>query len=37
VAAQAIIAAVVLDGLDGRIARDNTTSAFGREMIRLPT
>lgn len=36
VAAQAIIAAVVLDGLDGRIARmTNTTSAFGREMDSL--
>ncbi len=35
-AAQAIIAAVVLDGLDGRIARmTNTTSAFGREMDSL--
>src|ERR1039457_1612654 len=36
VAAQAILAAVVLDGLDGRIARmTNTTSAFGREMDSL--
>jgi CDP-diacylglycerol--serine O-phosphatidyltransferase len=36
VAAQAIIAAVFLDGLDGRIARmTNTTSAFGREMDSL--
>jgi len=36
VAAQAIIAAVVLDGLDGRIARmTNTTSPFGREMDSL--
>ena len=36
VAAQAIGAAVVLDGLDGRIARmTNTTSAFGREMDSL--
>ncbi|MCX6633281.1 MAG: CDP-diacylglycerol--serine O-phosphatidyltransferase [Candidatus Solibacter sp.] len=36
VAAQAIAAAVVLDGLDGRIARmTNTTSAFGREMDSL--
>jgi CDP-diacylglycerol--serine O-phosphatidyltransferase len=36
VAAQAIIAAVILDGLDGRIARmTNTTSAFGREMDSL--
>ena len=36
VAAQAIVAAVVLDGLDGRIARmTNTTSAFGREMDSL--
>ena len=36
VAAQAIIAAVMLDGLDGRIARmTNTTSAFGREMDSL--
>jgi CDP-diacylglycerol--serine O-phosphatidyltransferase len=35
-AAQAIAAAVVLDGLDGRIARmTNTTSAFGREMDSL--
>src|SRR5512140_3694969 len=35
-AAQAIGAAVVLDGLDGRIARmTNTTSAFGREMDSL--
>jgi CDP-diacylglycerol--serine O-phosphatidyltransferase len=36
VAAQAIGAAVVLDGLDGRIARmTNTTSDFGREMDSL--
>lgn len=36
VAAKAIGAAVVLDGLDGRIARmTNTTSAFGREMDSL--
>jgi CDP-diacylglycerol--serine O-phosphatidyltransferase len=36
VALQAILAAVVLDGLDGRIARmTNTTSAFGREMDSL--
>ena len=36
VASQAIAAAVVLDGLDGRIARmTNTTSAFGREMDSL--
>jgi len=36
IAAQAIIAAVFLDGLDGRIARmTNTTSAFGREMDSL--
>ena len=35
-AAQAIGAAVVLDGLDGRIARmTNTTSDFGREMDSL--
>jgi CDP-diacylglycerol--serine O-phosphatidyltransferase len=35
-AAQAVAAAVVLDGLDGRIARmTNTTSAFGREMDSL--
>ena len=35
-AAQAIIAAVFLDGLDGRIARmTNTTSDFGREMDSL--
>jgi CDP-diacylglycerol---serine O-phosphatidyltransferase len=35
-AAKAIGAAVVLDGLDGRIARmTNTTSAFGREMDSL--
>ena len=35
-AALAIIAAVFLDGLDGRIARmTNTTSAFGREMDSL--
>ena len=33
IAAQAIGAAVFLDGLDGRIARmTNTTSEFGREM-----
>src|SRR5438045_999652 len=32
-AAKAVGAAVVLDGLDGRIARmTNTVSAFGREM-----
>ena len=36
VAAKAIGAAVVLDGLDGRIARmTNTVSAFGREMDSL--
>ena len=36
VAAKAIGAAVVLDGLDGRIARmTNTTSDFGREMDSL--
>src|ERR1700761_3919230 len=36
VAAQAIGAAVFLDGLDGRIARmTNTTSDFGREMDSL--
>jgi len=36
VAARAIFAAVVLDGLDGRIARmTNTTSEFGREMDSL--
>ena len=36
VASQAIAAAVVLDGLDGGIARmTNTTSAFGREMDSL--
>lgn len=36
IAAQAIGAAVVLDGLDGRIARmTNTTSDFGREMDSL--
>ena len=36
VAAQAIVAAVFLDGLDGRIARmTNTTSDFGREMDSL--
>jgi CDP-diacylglycerol--serine O-phosphatidyltransferase len=36
VAAKAIGAAVVLDGLDGRIARmTNTTSEFGREMDSL--
>lgn len=36
VAAQAIGAAVFLDGLDGRIARmTNTTSSFGREMDSL--
>jgi CDP-diacylglycerol---serine O-phosphatidyltransferase len=36
VAAKAIGAAVVLDGLDGRIARmTNTTSAFGRELDSL--
>jgi len=36
VASQAIAAAVVLDGLDGRIARmTNTTSDFGREMDSL--
>lgn len=35
-AAKAIAAAVVLDGLDGRIARmTNTVSAFGREMDSL--
>src|ERR1700683_4375037 len=35
-AAKAIGAAVVLDGLDGRIARmTNTVSAFGREMDSL--
>src|SRR5208283_1761976 len=35
-AAKAIGAAVVLDGLDGRIARmTNTTSDFGREMDSL--
>ncbi len=35
-AAQAIVAAVFLDGLDGRIARmTNTTSDFGREMDSL--
>src|SRR5689334_3039126 len=36
IAAQAIGAAVFLDGLDGRIARmTNTTSDFGREMDSL--
>jgi CDP-diacylglycerol---serine O-phosphatidyltransferase len=36
VAAKAIVAAGVLDGLDGRIARmTNTTSDFGREMDSL--
>ena len=36
VAAKAIVAAAVLDGLDGRIARmTNTTSEFGREMDSL--
>ena len=36
VAAKAIVAAGVLDGLDGRIARmTNTTSEFGREMDSL--
>src|SRR5579885_2021618 len=36
IAARAIGAAVVLDGLDGRIARmTNTTSDFGREMDSL--
>src|SRR6266545_347850 len=36
IAAQAIGAAFVLDGLDGRIARmTNTTSDFGREMDSL--
>src|ERR1019366_693776 len=36
VAAKAIVAAAVLDGLDGRIARmTNTTSDFGREMDSL--
>lgn len=36
IAARAIGAAVVLDGLDGRIARmTNTTSEFGREMDSL--
>jgi len=36
IAAKAIVAAVVLDGLDGRIARmTHTTSDFGREMDSL--
>jgi len=36
IAAKAIVAAALLDGLDGRIARmTNTASAFGREMDSL--